>query len=157
MANIHRTGPVDVNHVDVHVTSSVPTRAIADGDPIALDASGLAYPASAETWNTNEATTRAAFVTKFTGISEGRSRAASTDLRDLRIPVNMDGTYEFDVESATFVVGEFVGPAKAAGNALVNTCKKVTLKTEAVAVVVQNYSTATTRVLARLINTTPKK
>lgn len=154
---IHRTGAVDINHVDVHVTSSVPTRTIAEGDPVGLDANGKAYPASAQTWDTNEATTRTAFVVAFTGISEGRSRIGTTDTRDLRIPVNMDGTFEIDVESATFVVGNYVGPAKAAGNALVNTCKKVTPKTEAIAVVVQNYPVATTKVLARLINTLPKK
>lgn len=157
MPTLHKTGPVDIQSFDVLLASSVPANLIDVGFPVARDTSGFIYPAAAETWNTDLATTAAAFVVKFVGIASGRSRLASTDSRDTQIPVDMDGTFIVDVTSATFVVGDFVGPAKAAGNALLNTFVKTTVKTTACFIVVDNYPVATTQVLARLINSLPKK
>lgn len=154
MAHIHRTGPVDPVFLDVAVTSNVPTNAIEQGDLIA-QVTGKAVPAPAFPWTTDEATTRAAFVAAFVGVSDWRSRQATTDPRDLIVSVGADGTFEFDAVNATYTINQLIGPAKAAGNALLNTVKVVTPRTEAVAVVVK--TTTGTRVLGRLLNTTIKK
>lgn len=146
-----RKGPVDIEHFDVHVTSSVPTRAIASGDLLAAVSSKM-IPASAFTWDTDLATTRAAFVAAFVGVSEGRSRIGSTDARDLRIPVNTNGTYEMDCTSASYTVGQLVGPKKDSGNALMNTLEGVSAVTQAIGRVVEAGSSVT-RIKVRLLNT----
>lgn len=152
MTAIHRTGPVDIQHFDVKLTSTVPTNDINSGDFVA-SVSDKVVPAAAFAWTTDLATTQTAFAVAFLGASESRSRAASTDSRDLRVAVNMDGTYEADCASATFTVGQFVGPAKAAGNALLSsTVIGVATRALAIGVVVE-AGTALTKVKFRLINT----
>lgn len=156
MTAIHRTGPVDPQHFDVAVTGVVPTNTIEQGDAVAYVAN-KATPAGAFTWTTDLATTQTAFAVAFLGISESRSRAASTDTRDLRVMVNMDGTYEFDCTSATYTVGQFVGLAKAAGNTLLpSTVVGVASKALAIGVVVE-AGTTVTKVKVRLLNTLAKK
>lgn len=155
-AAIHRYGPVDLQGFDVALTSTVPTNDIASGDFVAY-VSDKAVPAVAWTWDTDLATTQAAFVVAFLGVSETHSRAATTDTRDLRIMVNTDGTYEADCASANFTVGQFVGMAKASGNTLLSS-KVVGVATRLLAVgVVVEAGTALTRVKFRLINTIIRK
>ena len=152
MSSIHRTGPVDIQHFDVAVTSSVPTSAIEQGDFLAY-VSNKAVPAAVFAWTTDLATTQTAFVVAFLGVSESRSRISTTDPRDLRVAVNMDGTYEADCASATFTVGQYVGLAKATGNNL-ESSKVVGVATAALAVGrVVEAGTALTRVKFRLLNT----
>ena len=156
MTAIHRTGPVDTQHFDVALTSTVPTSTIEQGDAVAY-VSDKAVPASAFTWTTDLATTQTAFVVAFLGISESRSRAATTDTRDLRINVNMDGTYEFDCTSASYTVGQFVGLAKDTGNNLLSS-QVVGVATKALAIgVVVEAGTTVTKVKVRLLNTLFKK
>lgn len=156
MAAIHRTGPVDIQHVDVKLTSTVPTNDINAGDAVAI-VSGFAVPAKVFTWTTDLATTQTNFAAAFFGISEWRSRAATTDARDLRIAVNMDGTYEVDCTSATYVPGQLVGLAKDTGNNLLSSkVEAVASKALAIGVVVVGGTTVTS-IQIRLINTAIKR
>lgn len=156
MSSIHRTGPVDLAFVDVALTSTVPTNDIAQGDAVAI-VTGKAVPANKFTWGTDLATTQTAFAAAFFGVSESRSRAATTDARDLRIAVNMDGTYEFDCTSADYTVGQYVGLAKDTGNNLLSAkVEACTTKARAIGVVVL-AGTSLTTVQVRLINTAIKR
>lgn len=90
---------------------------IAPGDLIATAAStSVPAPASAETWVTDLATTQTNFVAKFLGVSVDRSRNGDTD----PVVCATSGVFEFDCDSATFAIGDLVGPAKQSGNALEN-------------------------------------
>jgi hypothetical protein len=156
MTTIHRTGPVDLQNFDVALTSTVPTSTIEIGDAVAY-VSSKAVPASAFTWTTDLATTQTAFAVAFLGISESRSRAGVSDTRDLRIAVNMDGTYEADCTSASYTVGQFVGLAKDTGNNLLSAkVEGVASKARAIGVVVE-AGTTVTKVKIRLLNTLSKK
>lgn len=152
MAHIHRSGPVDQIYVPVKLTSTVPTNTIQVGDLVALE-SNKAVPASVFTWDTDLATTQTAFAVAFLGVSASRSRAATTDPRDLEIAVDADGTIEMDATSATYTVNQFVGPAKDTGNALKNTVVGVATKALSIGVVVKDSGANATRVLVRLHNT----
>lgn len=156
MSSIHRTGPVDLQNFNVAVTGLVPTYTINIGDAVAY-VSDKAVPASAFTWTTDLATTQAAFVLAFLGVSESRSRIATTDSRDLRIAVNGDGTYEADCTTAAYTVGQFVGLAKDTGNNLLSSkVEGVATKARAIGIVVE-AGTALTTVKFRLLNTLIKK
>lgn len=149
MAHIHRTGPVDQITVPVALTSSVPTRNIAIGDLVAM-VSGFAVPAQNFTWTTDEATTQTNFAAAFIGMSNSRSRASTTDTRDLEIGVSMGGEYEMDAVSATYNVGDYVG-CNSAASALLQQVEVVPTKARAIGIVVRKEATATTRILVRLI------
>lgn len=156
MSGIHRVGPVDIQHFDVHVTSTVPTYNIAVGDLVAA-VSSKAVPAHGIAWDTDLVTTQTAFAAAFLGASESRSRLGNTDPRDLRIAANMDGTYDFSCVSANFTVGQYVGAAKDTGNALLSgVVVGVASKALAIGVVVE-AGTALTTVRIRLINTIAKR
>lgn len=151
--NIHRVGNVDLINLSVTLASGANAIGIVQGAPIAYVAS-KAVPASQFTWTTDEATTRTNFAAAFCGISESRARLGSVEPRDQSVEVNMDGSYEFDVATGTaLAVGDYLGCAKAAGNALLDTVKKVTVRTEAIAICVETMTSTGTRVRARLINT----
>lgn len=156
MANIHRTGPVLLQHFDVAVTSSKPTNTINPGDPCAF-VSDKVIPAANFTWTTDLATTQTNFATAFLGISEGRSRAGTDDIRDLRLPVNMDGVYEMDCTAAAYNVGDYVGCAKAAGNALTSIVEEVPTSARAIGRVVEAAASGSTRIKVALINTIAKR
>lgn len=147
---IHRTGPVLIQHFDVHLTSSVPTATIDQGALCAY-VSNKVVAAPSWTWDTDLATTQAAFVAAFLGISEGRSRIG--EALDLRLPVNLDGVYEFDCTAAAYTVGQYVGPAKAAGDALTNNVVGVASASLAVARVLVPAASGSTKVIAKLLNT----
>jgi len=149
-------GPVDIQHFDVAVTGVVPANTIQSGDLVA-NVTNKAVVGAAFTWDTDLATTQTAFVAAFLGVSESRSRAATTDQRDLRIAVSMDGTYEIDCTSATYTVGQLVGLAKDTGNNLLSSTV-VGVATKALAVgVVLEAGVALTRLKIRLLNTPPKR
>jgi hypothetical protein len=149
-------GPVDLVYAPVTLTGAVPTNTIVSGDLVAL-VSNKAVPVTAFTWTTDLATTQTAFAVAFLGMSTGRSRAATTDPRDLELPVQMDGTIEMDCSSASYTIGQYVGPIKASGNALLNTVAGVATKALAVGVVVKDSGASATKVMVRLLNTPVKK
>src|SRR5688572_6101499 len=132
------------------VTPFGASQVLAVGDMGGLDSSGLVYRAEDETWDTNEATTRTNFVGKFVGILGQAKRTA--DVRPYGnsaavARVDTAGVFEADLDAATTLeVGELVGPAKQAGNALYSQIvKKVTAETEAIGTVVE-AGTSLTRV-----------
>lgn len=159
-AHIHRTGPVDIINTEVHLTASVPTYDILPGDLVfSAVTSDISYakPVTAFTWDTDLATTQAALALVFLGMATGRSRLGVTDTRDLKVLVNMDGTLEMEAVSATYEVGQYVGCAKAAGNALLQKVTAVATKSLAIGIVVENTLVAATRIKVRLLNTPPKR
>ena len=85
------------------------------GDLLWLDTDDV-KPASDFSWNASIAQTQEDFNLKFVGMSADRSRAGDTD----EVCVDKNGIKEFTCESATFEIGDLVGPAKASGNALEN-------------------------------------
>lgn len=155
---IHRKGPVLLEHFDVALTSGKPTTTIEPGALVAF-VSDKAVPAEAFTWTTDLATTQTNFATAFLGVSEGRSRAGTTDLGDLRLPVNMDGIYEFDVAvAAQFNVGDYIGAAQVgATNFIQSKVVEVASAARAIARVVAAAPSGSTKVLAALINTIAKR
>lgn len=77
------------------------------GDMLWLDTNDL-KPASAFTWDTDLATTQAAFVNKFVGIAVHQSASGDTDPLDADI--SADSVYEFAVASGTYELGGLLGP-----------------------------------------------
>lgn len=96
--------------VSAPVASAV---AIEIGDLI-YAASGLPRPASALAWDTSLAVTQEAFHDAFLGVAGQQSRVGDDDA----IRYATSGVFEFDCASASFAVGDLVGPAKQSGNAL---------------------------------------
>lgn len=119
---------------------------------------GNVYLASAETWDTNLATTQTNFVTKFLGLSGQKKLAAEARVHgnstDNIIRVDCSGVYEFDASSATYTIGQFVGPAKASGNALVDsTVVGVASAALAIGRVIENSGASATKVKVQLLST----
>lgn len=139
------TSPVTVNVLTA--------QAVSIGDLIGMS-SGNAIRASDQAWTTDEATTRAAFVALFVGIS-GQDKAAGTarpygNSNDNTLRVDTEGIYEFDCVSGTYAVGDKVGPAKDTGNALLpSTLKAVSTEGESVGRVVE-AGTSVTKVKVKL-------
>lgn len=90
--------------------------AVERGDLVWQDAGNANSPtAAADTvWNTNLATTQEDFHDSFLGVALSRGQVGET--APLRIAT--EGVFEFDCASATYAIGDLVGPAKQAGNAL---------------------------------------
>jgi len=125
------------------------------GDLVAIDSSGDLYRAEDETWDTDEATTRQNFVANFLGVCAQR-KVANESLpygnSEAKVRVNTAGVFRFKATSATYQVGELVGPEKDTGNNLLSTTvQKVTADNEAIAQVVERAVTSTT-VVARLLS-----
>lgn len=93
------------------------------GDLVAITG-GNVYPASAETWDTNLATTQTNFTTKFLGVSQQYKKAAvaqvtgNPDKNKIMICTAIRVVY--DAAAGTYTYGTPVGPAKQSGNALEN-------------------------------------
>ena len=88
------------------------------GDLLWLDTDD-AKPASDVPWNTDEASTRADFIAKFLGVA----KSASADGETEDVKVYTIGKFFFDIKAAPAAdlqVGTLMGPAKAAGDALLN-------------------------------------
>lgn len=71
-----------------------------------------AKPAGDFTWTTDLATTQGGFADKFLGVAMQRSR--SGDVAPIRVATT--GVFEFDCTSATFELGDMVGPAANGGS-----------------------------------------
>lgn len=79
------------------------------GDMVAWDASNnVCYPASAQTWDTNLATTQGNFADLFLGIALDASPNGST----AKISVALIGVFEMAQASATLDFGAAVSPAQ---------------------------------------------
>ncbi len=126
------------------MTIAVPTGTdIEIGNLTGVDGSNLPFPASAQTWDTSLAVTQAAFALLFLGVAAQRSRVG--DIQPIR--VNQRGVHVFNCASATFKQGDLVGPAKAAGNAILSdTVVAVSDVAHAIGRVAANYVNATTEV-----------
>lgn len=98
-------------------------QAVAVGDLVGLS-SGNVVRSQDTTWTTDLATTQAAFAATFLGVSAQRKVAATARVfgnsADNVMRVDTSGVFEFDCVSATFAVGDLVGPAKDTGNALLS-------------------------------------
>lgn len=80
------------------------------GDLVFLDTDD-AKPASAFTWTTDLATTQANFADKFLGVSHSQKKATDP-AGTITVDIGPDATYEFAVASATYEIGDDLGPSK---------------------------------------------
>jgi len=125
------------------VVAPVLTAQAIESMDLVAQASGNVVRAEDIAWDTNLATTQAAYATASLGVSSQRKVATVARVAgngsDNAVHVNTGGTYEHDLDTATtLLVGDFVGPAKAVGNALVSsTLAKVATLAAACGVVVQ--------------------
>lgn len=126
------------------------TKAVASADVIEVgdlvidSGSGVVKAMSAVTWDTNIATTQEAGHDAFLGVAQERSRSGDTN----PIRVHTTGVHEFDCASATFEIGDLVGPAKQSGNGI-ESQKVVAVATPNLAIgrVAKRYGSNTTKVL----------
>lgn len=123
---------------------------ITEGDILARNSStGNVYGAKDQTWNTNEATTRADFVALFVGTSLQTKTAAVARVHgngndNIIMVANGSAEYRFDCDSANYVYGQLLGPAKDTGNALLSSkLKGVSAENEATHMCVENVTSAT--------------
>lgn len=143
MAYTYRYG--DTNPVKVLVDSA---NVIEKGDMCTLETDDVRAAAS-EAWDTNLATTQENFHDGFLGVAAQRSRNGDTDA----IRINTSGVYEFDTASATYEVGDLVGPAKQTGNALESQkVASVAGHNLAVGRVAKQYAAATTKVYVEILS-----
>jgi hypothetical protein len=77
------------------------------GDMVWLDTDDV-KPASDFTWNSNLATTQGDFAAKFLGIASEKSANGDTD--PISVDVSEHAIYEFTVASATYEIGDDLGP-----------------------------------------------
>jgi hypothetical protein len=133
-----------------------------EGDLIAtVAASGVGYKASEETWNTDLATTRAAFVTRFVGPAN-QFKDANQPVRGMAgqpdapvLQVHTGGVREFDAPAAgTYRLGTLVGVAKDTGNALTDqTLEVVSTQAQAIGYVVGGMGVNPARIEVRILST----
>lgn len=133
-------------------------QAVAVFDPLALGSGNNHVRPEDVAWDTNEATTRTAFVAAFVGVSNQTKVAGTATVygssRANALVCNAGGCYEYDAVSDTYVVGDLMGPAKQTGNLLeTRKLKKVSAVTEAIARVVKDSGANATRVQVELIST----
>ena len=143
------------NETNPVVAPVLTAQAVAVGDICGLS-SGNTIRAQDETWDTNLATTQTAFALKFLGVS-GQQKDATVarvfgNSTDNLIRIDTTGVFEFDCASATFAIGDFIGPAKQTGN-LLESQKVVSVASEALAIGrVSEAVTSATRVRVRLLS-----
>ena len=77
------------------------------GDLVFLDSDDV-KPASAFTWDTNLATTQSSFAASFIGVAHQQSANGDTD--DVSVDLSPQAVYEYDVDPATYEVGDALGP-----------------------------------------------
>lgn len=114
------------------------------GDMVWLDADDV-KPAPAFVWTTNLATTQAAFAAKFAGIAHEASAAGET--AEISVDVSPDSVYEMLAASATYEVGDPVGPDESPATTLADQTVEGAVSTSAIGRVVERADTAVTKVL----------
>lgn len=98
--------------------------AYAQGDLVGrVAATGIGFRASSQTWDTDLATTRAAFVVLFAGVAEQEKDANANvygngERFKLNLRITAGGVHRFLLAAGTYKYGDFLGPAKQSGNAL---------------------------------------
>ncbi len=97
-----RSGQVELHRLRVDSGTVIEA-----GDLVFLDTDDV-KPASDFTWDTNLATTQAAFAAAFLGVAHQQSADGDTD--DISVDLSSHSVYEFDVASATYEVGDVLGP-----------------------------------------------
>lgn len=106
-----RSGQVTLRKVRVDSATVIEA-----GDLVWLDTDD-AKPASAFVWDTNLATTQAAFAARFLGVAHQSSRNGETT--PISVDVSPHSVYEFDVATTSYEVGQPLGP-DANGESLVS-------------------------------------
>lgn len=100
-------------------------KAVAKDDLCARADDGTFYKASEQAWDTDLATTQAAFVAKFLG-SSAQDKVAdewvygNAGVDESNVRVNTGGVVPFTAAAGTYLMGSLVGPAKQSGNLLEN-------------------------------------
>ncbi len=132
---------------------------VAIGDILGYDtATNYVVKASSTTWDTNLATTQTNFAAYFLGLS-GQKKVANEarvfgNSTDNIIRVDCSGVFIFDCAAATLELGDFVGPAKDSGNALLDqTVAKVATVGLAIGRVCENTAASATSVKVQLLST----
>lgn len=151
---VGRASPSRISTVEAPIATA---KALSDYTAVGIASGTLILP-SDQAWNTDEATTRADFVALFLGVNAQLKVANVARIpgnsQDNIVVVENEGEYDVVVESSTFEIGDYIGPSKAAGNALLDTSfKKVTPVAGACFKVIKRYATATTLVRARVLST----
>jgi hypothetical protein len=142
----------ETNPIDCPIATG---QAVDIGDLVGIS-SGTLVRASDTTWDTNLATTQVAFRALFLGVSGQFKDSSTAQIRGNyianRCRVDSDGFYQFATASASYNIGDLVGPAKASGNALLNdTVASVAALDKAIGYVVEKTTSATT-VKVRLLS-----
>lgn len=100
MANTFRYRTGDVKSVRTKAVGSAVVIEI--GDLVGTTSDGTVYPASDSNWNGTEET----FHDGFLGVALEQSRSGDTD----PISVATSGVFEFDTASASYELGDLIGP-----------------------------------------------
>jgi hypothetical protein len=124
-----RSGPVQLIKAGVDADS-----VIEPGDLVYLD-SGDARPASEFTWDTNLATTQAAFADVFLGVAHERSTAGDT--APISVDISPHSVYEFDLDASTYALGDLLGPDEASSSLMTQQLETVAAAARAVARIVE--------------------
>lgn len=135
----------ETNPIDCPVATA---QAVTTGDIVGLTSNTLAR-ASDTTWNTSLAQTQADFRATFLGVAGQTKDNATAQIRGNstanRCRVDTDGVYLLKTASASYNIGDLVGPAKDTGNALLNdTVASVAAIDKAIGYVVEKTTSATT-------------
>lgn len=153
---IRINGLVEIFEIPVVLSGSVPAATIASGSLLYIKkTASVGYVDLIEnfTWDTDLATTQAELAVLFAGVAIGQSTAASTDARALLMLTETRGVFKFNCTSAQYSFGQWLGPAKAGGNALTQNLVAVATKSLALARCVENTAAASVTVKAELVNT----
>lgn len=100
--------------------------AYAQGDLVGRNSTtGVGFRAGSQAWDTDLATTRAAFVVLFAGVSAQDKDAdenvyGNGEANKLNLRIDTGGVHLFDCATGTYKLGDYLGPAKQSGNALEN-------------------------------------
>src|SRR5690606_12988884 len=124
-----RSGPVQLIKASVEAASL-----IEPGDLVYLDV-GSARPASEFTWDTNLATTQAAFADMFLGIAHEGS--ADGDTNPISIDISPHSDYEFDLDAGTYALGDLLGPDEAGTSLMTQQLEAVAAAARAIARIVE--------------------
>jgi hypothetical protein len=138
MANKVRYRSGQVHLVSVRVDAAT---VIEVGDLLFLDTDD-AKPASAFPWNTNLATTQSDFAAQFLGVAHEQSK--SGDTAPISVDVGSDAVYELDAASATYELGDTLGPDKDTGNQLLDQQLEAAVGTSSIARAVESKPAAAT-------------
>lgn len=149
MANTYNYRWGDTNDVScaVDLVASAAVASIEIGDLVfvanattdvdgGVGVAGKVYPASSRAWNLDLATTQADFHLEFLGVAQQAYSAAlpnAVGVRDGKVRVATSGVFEFNTDSASYAVGDLVGPAKDTGNDLMDQ-KVAAVATESLAI-----------------------